>query len=218
MQECKSKVPDLVPGTILDEKRHFTTIKRKKKSQQNPSKQRREQDSAAQKHSIWVKPIRRRKPRSTKTPTMKPISFMSYWDTQTPHPSLYSGFSQTGECWRRVVGRGRTHIRWAQGRGVISRTSSRRPSAPDWSYLPASDLGINFVLGDAGCYGRKSLVELAAWKKHMEVDMLRSRRAQNGTEWFLCTTSTEGGLVRGRGTRSMAEWWVHWFSETKQIN
>lgn len=30
------------------------------------------------------------------------------------------------------------------------------------SHLPAPDLGINFVLGDASCYSRESLVQLAA--------------------------------------------------------
>lgn len=70
----------------------------------------------------------------------------------------------------------------------------REAAGPDWSYLPAPDLGINFVLGDTGCYGRESLVHLAVWKKHMEVDMLRSRRAHRGTMWaesYLSTTTED---------------------------
>lgn len=124
------------------------------------------------------------------------------WDTQKPHIHLYSVFSQTGEYWGII--RGGTHIRWAQVRGVfLSGTSRREAVGPDWSYLPAPDLGINFVLGDTGCYGRQSLVQLAAWKKHMEADILRSGRAHSGT-WraeSYPSTTTEEELVRGRGTR-----------------
>lgn len=94
-------------------------------------------------------------------------------------------FSQTGEYWGGgdcIEGGGDTHQVSSGERGSDPGPPDREREAagPDWSYLPAPDLGINFVLGDTGCYGRESLVHLAAWKKHMEVDMLRSRRAHRG--------------------------------------
>lgn len=57
--------------------------------------------------------------------------------------------------------RGDTH-QVSSGERVLSGTSRQEAVGPDWLYLPAPDLGINFFLGDDGCYSRKSLVHLAA--------------------------------------------------------
>lgn len=104
---------------------------------------------------------------------------------------LYSVFIQTGKCWRGTTGG--THIRWAQEvRGFYIQDLQPEAVGPRWSYLPGPDLGINFVLGDAGCYAWKSLVHLAAWKKHMEVEMLRSRMAKSGTMWTEFISAAKG--------------------------
>lgn len=95
----------------------------------------------------------------------------AYWDTKKQH-SLQSiqsiatsAFSLTGEDW--VSRGGDTHQVSSGEKGPI-RDLQTKGCWPRWSYLPAPDLGINFFLGHTTRYGWKSLVHLAAWKKHTE--------------------------------------------------
>lgn len=109
------------------------------------------------------KPIRR-KPRSM-TPSMK-LHLNGFMSCLLGHSKptfaaihLYSVFSQTGEYWGVIEG---TQHQVSSGEKDLIRDLQTRGCWPGWSYLPAPDLGINFVLGDTGCYGWKSLVHLAA--------------------------------------------------------
>lgn len=70
-----------------------------------------------------------------------------------------TAFSLTGEHW---VSRGGDTHQVSSGEKDLIRDLQTRGCRPRWSYLPAPDLGINFFLGHATRYGRKSLVHLAA--------------------------------------------------------
>lgn len=73
-------------------------------------------------------------------------------------------------CWKGLEG-GRGY----RGRRVLSGTTGEQAVGLDWWYLPAPYLGNTFVMGAASSYSRKRLVHLAAWKKHTEGDILKSR-------------------------------------------
>ncbi len=109
---------------------------------------------------------------------------------------LYCVFSQTGEHWGGYRGghtSGELKWKWV-GDGGLIRDLQARGCWPGCSYLPAPDLGINFVLGGAGCYGRESLVHMAAWKEahgggHAEIR--KSSQGEHGGQRDNFSTSTE---------------------------